>query len=317
MTRNRAISSLCLAVIALALAAPAQAQAVRTFVSGHGTDSGTCGVGSPCRTFAYAITQTNPGGEIAVLDTAGYGVVTITKAVSIINQNGVEAGITTPMGTNYGVYVGAGATDAVTLRGLTITGSGIGSSGIAFISGGALIVENCTISGFFDDGLLLVPTGSSKFYVADTFVVGNGGGVFLGPNGTNATNVAAFERVAAVKNTAEGIFVEGQNASGGSVTANVSDSVITQNGDVGVTVASKNGGGGALATLLLLNSPAVNNRIGLNAATASMIISRSTVFGNTDFGFDVSTGGVIQSLHDNYIFDTTNFGSLTYSFTQQ
>ena len=48
--------------------AGANAQAIRTFVSGHGADSGTCGVGSPCRTLAYAITQTAAGGEIAVLE---------------------------------------------------------------------------------------------------------------------------------------------------------------------------------------------------------------------------------------------------------
>jgi hypothetical protein len=70
----------------------------RTFVSGNGNDSNPCSIAAPCRSFAGAIAQTSPGGEIAVLDTAGYGAVTITKAVSIVNEEGVEAGITVTSG---------------------------------------------------------------------------------------------------------------------------------------------------------------------------------------------------------------------------
>src|SRR5215467_12794391 len=82
---------------------PAFAQAARTFVSGQGSDANPCSLAAPCRSFAQAITQTNAGGEIAVLDTAGYGTVTINKAISITNQDGVEAGIST-----------ASAVDAIT-----------------------------------------------------------------------------------------------------------------------------------------------------------------------------------------------------------
>src|SRR5580658_5850422 len=86
-------------VLALGLnATPGFAQAVRTFGSGHGTDSGTCGVGSPCRTFAFAATQTAAAGEIVVLDSAGYGAVTITQSLTITNPGGVEAGVTAPSG---------------------------------------------------------------------------------------------------------------------------------------------------------------------------------------------------------------------------
>jgi hypothetical protein len=40
----------------------------RTWVSGTGTDSGTCPRTAACATFAYALGQTNAGGEIDVLD---------------------------------------------------------------------------------------------------------------------------------------------------------------------------------------------------------------------------------------------------------
>ena len=52
-------------------AAPAQAGPNRTWVSGKGTDSGACALVTPCRTFAFALTQTAAGGEIDVLDPAG------------------------------------------------------------------------------------------------------------------------------------------------------------------------------------------------------------------------------------------------------
>ncbi len=66
-------------------AALAQAGPNWTFVSGKGTDSGACPVTAPCRSFAFALTQTAAGGEIDVLDPAGYGTVTIAKPISIFS----------------------------------------------------------------------------------------------------------------------------------------------------------------------------------------------------------------------------------------
>src|SRR5215469_3595657 len=106
------------------LGSPAFAQATRTFVSGHGSDSNPCTLAAPCRSFAQAITQTNAGGEIAVLDTAGYGTVTINKAISITNQDGVEAGISTASAVD-AITVAAGTGDVVNLRGLVLTGGGV------------------------------------------------------------------------------------------------------------------------------------------------------------------------------------------------
>ncbi len=47
---------------------------------------------SPCRTFAVALIRTSAGGEIDVLDPAGYGAVNITQSISIVNDGvGVAA----------------------------------------------------------------------------------------------------------------------------------------------------------------------------------------------------------------------------------
>jgi hypothetical protein len=131
----------------------ASGQAQRTFVSSIGSDSNSCSRLAPCRTFAQAISQTNAGGEVIVLDSAGYGPLSvangtqITKAVSLISPPGVYAGISVFSGD--GIDINAGASDIVILRGLTINSqSGPGARGIVFATGAALHVEDCLVNGF-------------------------------------------------------------------------------------------------------------------------------------------------------------------------
>src|SRR5512145_3331720 len=65
----------------------------RTFVASFGLDTNPCNLPSPCRTFGTAMAATDPNGEIIVLDSAGYGAVSITQSVSIIAPEGIYAGI--------------------------------------------------------------------------------------------------------------------------------------------------------------------------------------------------------------------------------
>ena len=69
----------------------ASATSQRTFVSHSGLDTNPCSVDSPCRSFAAAITQTNPSGEVVAVDSAGYGPVTISQSVTIVAPLGVHA----------------------------------------------------------------------------------------------------------------------------------------------------------------------------------------------------------------------------------
>src|SRR5258707_12822433 len=70
-------------VVVLLQAAPAQAQASRTWVSGVGDDANPCSRTAPCKTFAGAISKTALNGEINCLDPGGFGAVTITKSITI------------------------------------------------------------------------------------------------------------------------------------------------------------------------------------------------------------------------------------------
>src|SRR5215475_692059 len=146
---------LAIAIFTVALASIAQAQATRTWVSGVGDDANPCSRTAPCKTFAGAISKTAAGGEIDALDPAGYGAVTITKAITLDGGGGQVASVLVA-GTN-GIVVQAQPNDVVILRNLRlngISGSGNGGiNGIRWLSGKALIVEDCVVFGFTTNGL--------------------------------------------------------------------------------------------------------------------------------------------------------------------
>src|SRR2546421_11205365 len=99
---------------------PAQAQLSRTFVSAaSGNDANDCNRPTPCRTFQGAHDKTNSDGEITVLDPGGYGGLTITKGVSIVNDGVGEASILVSGGAN-GITINAPAGHYINLRGITI-----------------------------------------------------------------------------------------------------------------------------------------------------------------------------------------------------
>jgi hypothetical protein len=67
-------------------ATPAQALNTRSFISALGSDANPCTRSAPCRTLAFALTETSAKGEINILDPADYGTVTIDKSISIVND---------------------------------------------------------------------------------------------------------------------------------------------------------------------------------------------------------------------------------------
>ena len=171
MKHTTIIVAVALALTATLSAAPAYALAYHTFVSPTGSDSNPCTLALPCRNLQAALTQTTPGGEIAILGTAGYsgsGTFTIDRAISIVNTDAYEARISPPSG-GIGIVINAGVSDAVSLRGLTIEGGGVGATGIQFNTGASLTVENSVIRNFTGAGIaFLSNTNNSNLYVSNT-----------------------------------------------------------------------------------------------------------------------------------------------------
>src|SRR3984893_13476653 len=167
-------------VVAVCLhAAPAQAQATRTWVSGVGDDANPCSRTAPCKTFAGAISKTAVGGEIDVLDPGGFGAVTITKSISIISE--VEAGVLVS-GLN-GINVTAPAGSTVLLQGLDIEGLGTAVTGISITGGPRVTIRKCSIRHFTGNGIDVVGLANARAVIEDSVLLNNGGGVNIQGNG--------------------------------------------------------------------------------------------------------------------------------------
>src|SRR6185312_11086357 len=182
--------------VVLLWAGLAGAQASRTWVSGVGDDANPCSRTAPCKTFAGAISKTAAGGEIDALDPAGYGAVTITKAITIDGGGGQVASVLVA-GTN-GIVVQAGPSDVVILRNLRINGIGTGINGIRFLAGKDLNVENCYIFGFTTNGIdvALNQATTASVHVLSS-VIKQVGGV-----GIRATNTVTPAVQVGIDNTA-------------------------------------------------------------------------------------------------------------------
>jgi len=154
-------------VLACGLAFDASA-AQRTFVASNGLDTNPCTIALPCRSFAYALTLTDSGGEIVALNAAGYGAVVITQSVTITTNSGFFAGIAASTGS--AVQIVAPGLNVV-LRGLELNGTGA-TTGIEMADAGTLTVENCVISGFTSNGIAV--TAPATVRIVDTIVRRNG-----------------------------------------------------------------------------------------------------------------------------------------------
>src|SRR6478736_6721145 len=221
-------------------------QASRTWVSGVGDDANPCSRTAPCKTFAGAISKTAAGGEIDALDPAGYGALTITKAITIDGGGGQVASVLVS-GTN-GIVVQAGPSDVVILRNLRINGIGTGINGIRWLAGKALTVENCDIFGFTTNGIDIAKADGGKAFVHNTIVQNVGQAGLSVQSTTTNTSVdidnsrfdlggtfgviaGSFSRVTVSKSVASGNASAGFIASAGAGTAelNVTDSTSSNN----------------------------------------------------------------------------------------
>jgi hypothetical protein len=219
MTNRFLTRSLTTAALFLALSSLAQAQATRTWVSGVGDDANPCSRTAPCKTFAGAISKTAAGGEISVLDPGGFGVVTITKAITI-NGDGTLAGILSS-GTT-GIIVNAGVNDRVVIRSLSIDGAGTGLNGIRFLAGKELVVVNTSISNVTGTGIDVALNAANGTLEVKNVVISNAA-TGIRVNTTVGTVVGLLDNV-----DLNGLTTGLQVSTGGNVT--VRNSQLSRNG---------------------------------------------------------------------------------------
>ena len=290
-------SSLFLAALfGLLHMASAQAQSPRTFVSAaNGNDDNDCSRPTPCRTLGAAHNKTSADGEITVLDPGGYGGLTITKAISIINDGVGEASMLVSGGGN-AITINAGAGDAVNIRGLTIQGIGFGGgNGIVFNSGRSLTVQNCVIRNLgTGSGILFIPTSPfSNLAVSNTLLADSSHGVRV--TGQLSPVSVALSRVEVHNNSLAGLWVTGRRSQSGATSTNaiVVDSVFA-GGSYGVMAEGAN--------VVVMRSAISQNGSGVATRNSGIVrIGQSAVTGNQT-GWELEFfGGPIQSYGDNYI----------------
>lgn len=301
MTKMRTLlNALAVFVVCLALSSIAQAQATRTWVSGVGDDANPCSRTAPCKTFAGAISKTAAGGEISVLDPAGFGALTITKSITV-NGEGTLAGITASIVN--GIIVNAGASDKVIIKNLEINGVGNGLNGIRFLAGGQLSVENCDISGFTGFGIEVSKTAAGNLYVKDTNITRVTTGISL--TTTIGFVVANFNNVR-IEGNANGIIVSTNSF------ATVRDSSIFQNNTDGIRV-SANG-----SKAFVESTVVAHNGTGINATVSGALfnISNVTIMGNNT-GINAAAGSTVRAFFNNRIADNGVNGAPTAQQAQQ
>src|SRR2546428_3759961 len=160
------------------------AQATRTWVSGVGDDANPCSRTAPCKTFAGAISKTAVNGEINCLDPGGFGVVTITKSITIDCHeifSSILNASTTGVIINFSSFQASDFRKSVRLRNLSINGASTGLNGIRII--GASFVTGTKV--WVEDSLIDVQLGSPRRGIQDF----RQGGGLLFVNNTTIRNV--------------------------------------------------------------------------------------------------------------------------------
>jgi nitrous oxidase accessory protein NosD len=278
----------------------AQAQATRTWVSGVGDDVNPCSRTAPCKTFAGALSKTAAGGEISILDPAGFGAVTITKSVTI-DGGGITGSIIASLVN--GVVINAGPNDTIRLRNLSINGVGNGLNGIRYLAGKTVHVENVTIHGFTGNGIDVNLGGNNgNLTVKDTYISNCGiAGIRIQTDSGAAT--ATLDNVRLQSNQF------GLDTLSGNTT--ISNSVVSQNTSIGIVAE--------LASVINVERTVVsNNPTGVSgfSGTATIRLSNSGIF-NNGTGINVAAGTTVASFQNNQFAGNTVPGAANVFLTQQ
>jgi hypothetical protein len=265
-------------------AAPAHAQATRTWVSGTGDDANPCSRTAPCKTFAGAISKTAPAGEIDCMDPGGFGALTITKSITV-DCTGTFGSVLVS-GTN-GIIVTSASPLNVAIRGVAFDGVGTGLNGIRLLAPGTVLLEKVRIFGFTTSGIDIEPaSGLVKVDILDSTVHANTGGGILVKPPSGASAQVSLTRV----NMHYGVF--GLRAEDRSKVT-VFDSVAADNTNNGFLAVSAS----LPVDIHLSNSVTANNGtngIATNGANAAITIVNTSIFDNTT-GINTAGGGTVSS----------------------
>ena len=320
-------------VALLFLSTHAFAIAQRTFVASYGLDTNACTLTQPCRSFAVAITHTQTGGEVIVLDSAGYGPFVISQPVSVIAPAGVYAGVSVP---DYQLGINVATPGLVVLEGLTLNGSSGASDGIGATEGSQLYLKRVTVSGM---GLGI----SADNLTAEELTVRNCQGIGLAVGRTqtgisavsivrsrfinNSTGIAVVDYAVAsvVDSEIASNFIGIQVFPGDPLFAGDSSALLTCtrcniSNSVYAGISARRGNS-ATVTINVIGSQLVGSngvsQHGLLSEAGTEITVSDTLISQWAFGVDAAGGGSIVSVGDNRVYGNLFPGGFTSTIGKQ
>ena len=302
------IGSLLCAALVAGFSSGAFAQATRTWVSGVGDDANPCSRTAPCKTFAGAISKTADKGEISVLDPGGFGVVTITKGITL-NGTGTLAGILSA-GSPSAVTVNdvnapVPNSSVVIIRDISMNGAGTGTSGVRYLSGKSVMLDHCSIYGMTSRGIDVSKTANGNLKVINGTVIEN-----VGEDGIHLTTTAGL-LVAVIDNASI------MNCAGDGIEAvtNTHCELVRSN----VSIIGANGflvSGGSCQVNLVSDLVAHCVTTGLKANAGSSIRVSDSVIANNNAGLNAN-GGTIDSFQGNSLIGNPAPGAFSSTTNKQ
>ena len=304
--RNRFI--LVLTAIAFSIGGNALALNVRSAVSVSGLDTNPCTPASPCRSFTAAMGQTNPGGEIVALTTAGYGPFTINQPVTVSGAPGIHAAITATSGD--AITINASG-QLVIVRNLVLIGGGTAANGIDAVAAADVRIIGCVISGFTTNGIL-VAGGNCDASVDETYVLDNITARAIAFLGTGPLSGAVTR--CKIDGNDTGVWADSQ------AKVVVANSTITGEGGsgTGVRANSTTGTGSLTAQIMVENSVIAHTGIGVSASagggnnTAVVTLSQNILAFNTASAIGpLNAGAAVNSFGNNQFVQNTADGAIS------
>jgi hypothetical protein len=286
-------------VAMVGFAAPASAQATRTWVSGVGDDVNPCSRTAPCKTFAGAISKTATGGEINALDPGGFGTINITKHMTLDGYGPM----TSLLAANVNGVIVNGAGVIVTLRNLTINGAGnapnnVNGNGIRILQASSVNIDNVVIEHFSGTGSngkgidIATATANVRVNVQDTKIHNmNNFGVHGNPSAGNV--ILWMDNVSITKGNTTAVQLR-QN-----ITASLNEVSITGH-NPGAAVAAEL----TSVTTHISNSFFANNGFGIfsgNGGAPTTRVYGTVITGSATDGINATGGGSVLTYGNNAV----------------
>lgn len=217
-----------LAALFLTCALSASAQPSVVYVAFNGSDTNACSRIAECKTISHALTVVSPGGVVEITASGSYDTFTITRAVSVEADPGVEAMIAVPSGET-GITIDATSSEAVALKHLSLWGAGNGV-GIQANSAATVVLQDCdsrnvqygasliststafTVAGGVYEGSdtsLFIRAGSNKVTIDSVKIYGTGSNAAVDTVGNDVTITRSLLSGSSTTGSDPGVWVKG------------------------------------------------------------------------------------------------------------